>query len=61
MGPEKQVCVIEKFLVMEVVIIEVEQCHCYFCHEFLKNFCVAEVGLFISSELVTKFLKSYCL
>ena len=33
---------------------EVEQCHCYFCHEFLKNFFVAEVGLFIS-ELATKF------
>ena len=43
-----------KIQVMEVMIIEVEQCHCYFCHEFLKNFCVAEVGLFIS-ELVTKF------
>lgn len=45
-----------KIQVMEVVIIEVELCHCYcyFCHEFLKNFCVAQVGLFIS-ELVTKF------
>ena len=38
-----------KIQVMEVMIIEVEQCHCYFCHEFLKNFCVAQVGLFISS------------
>ena len=40
-----------KIQVMEVVIIEVELCHCYcyFCHEFLKNFCVAQVGLFISS------------
>ena len=41
----------QKIRVMEVVIIEVELCHCYcnFCHEFLKNFCVAQVGLFISS------------
>ena len=56
MEPEKQVCN-KKMQVMEVVIIEVElfHCYCYFCHEFLKNFCVAEVGLFISSELVTKF------